>query len=216
MWSISAWERVEPIYERIIKHPFITELADGTLGADRFKFYIEQDVIYLSQLSESISKLALRLTDTKYRALFEKFAVETMQMEQSMQVEYAADFVVKEDSGKTLACIEYMGYEAHNAESEDVAVALASMLPCYWIYKCVGDYVSQSANLEGNTYAGWIALYSDEYFVEEVEQFIAICDKYAEESSAEIKEKMVDAFLKSAQYEYDFWNDAYNMSVYEI
>lgn len=211
MWSINAWEGAEPIYHRILKHPFIIELADGTLCGNRFKFYIEQDVIYLSQLTKSISKLASRLTDARCRELFEKFAVETMEMEQSMQNEYAADFIVEEGSRKTLACIEYMGYEAHNAESEDVAVALASMLPCYWIYKCVGDYIAQNANLEGNPYADWIALYSDDYFAEEVEQFIAICDEYALNSSAEIREKMVAAFRKSAQFEYEFWNDAYNM-----
>lgn len=210
MWSIKAWRSAEPIYLKILEHPFIEELAAGTLCGERFKFYIAQDVIYLSRLAKSISKLAPRLLSDKNRGLFEKFASETMQIEQSMQSQYGVGVGLEEPTIMSNACVKYTEFEAYNAEFEDVAVALASMLPCYWIYKSVGDSVVQSATLEANPYAGWIALYSDNYFAQEVAQFIAICDEYALNSSEEIRERMIKAFVKSTQFEYDFWNDAYN------
>ena len=35
------------IWEDCYRHPFVQGLADGTLGVDRFRFYIIQDYLYL-------------------------------------------------------------------------------------------------------------------------------------------------------------------------
>ena len=45
-WSSSAWKAAEPVYEAILKLPFITELKEGTLAAERFNFYIGHDSLY--------------------------------------------------------------------------------------------------------------------------------------------------------------------------
>ena len=42
-WSNRAWEASRPIYEAILRLPFIKELADGTLDPAIFQRYIEQD-----------------------------------------------------------------------------------------------------------------------------------------------------------------------------
>ena len=47
-WSSSAWKAAEPVYEAILKLPFITELKDGTLAAERFNLYIGQDSLYIN------------------------------------------------------------------------------------------------------------------------------------------------------------------------
>ena len=46
-WSDSAWEAARPVYEKILEHPFVRALADGTLSAERFRFYLRQDALYL-------------------------------------------------------------------------------------------------------------------------------------------------------------------------
>ena len=46
------WQKINPFFHNIVSHPFIVELADGTLKCERFEFYIEQDVIYLKGLAK--------------------------------------------------------------------------------------------------------------------------------------------------------------------
>ena len=215
-WSEDAWRHVESIYSDILRLPFLVELSSGELSEARFRFYIEQDIIYLARLAKSMSTLAARLTDVECREMFELFARETMAMEGAMQSDYFGDVTFAEDHPTTKACGEYMAFESHNAQFEDQGVALATLLPCFWIYKRVGDYVVNHSELTSNPYKEWIDLYSDPYFAREVEMFIGVCDRYAESSSEEVRERMYGAFVRSAQFEYDFWRDSYNMKYNEV
>ena len=42
-------EECAPIWTALHQHPFITELAEGTLPLDKFRFFLEQDVFYLEE-----------------------------------------------------------------------------------------------------------------------------------------------------------------------
>ena len=46
-WSEEAWSLCEPVYKAITELPFVTELAAGTLGRERFLFYLRQDAMYV-------------------------------------------------------------------------------------------------------------------------------------------------------------------------
>ena len=46
-WSDQAWKAAEPVYRRIIEHPFVGELAAGSLSEERFRYYLRQDALYL-------------------------------------------------------------------------------------------------------------------------------------------------------------------------
>lgn len=60
-WSDEAWEAAEPVYRRILEHPFVGELAAGTLSAERFRFYIRQDALYLDGYARRLAHIASRL-----------------------------------------------------------------------------------------------------------------------------------------------------------
>ena len=46
-WSEEAWHSIGTILEEIRNHPFVKELADGTLPKEKFATYLAQDRIYL-------------------------------------------------------------------------------------------------------------------------------------------------------------------------
>ena len=73
-WSISAWKAAEPVYEAILKLPFITELKEGTLSVERFNFYIGQDSLYINVYSRVLAHIASRLADMTQVEDFLKFA----------------------------------------------------------------------------------------------------------------------------------------------
>ena len=43
----SLWVSVGDIYDKILRHPFILELTEGTLDEEAFRFYVVQDALYL-------------------------------------------------------------------------------------------------------------------------------------------------------------------------
>lgn len=38
---------VESIWETVVTHPFVTEVADGSLDRERFYVYVDQDYLFL-------------------------------------------------------------------------------------------------------------------------------------------------------------------------
>ncbi|MDE6177785.1 MAG: thiaminase II, partial [Duncaniella sp.] len=59
-WSQEAWDASLSIYRSILRLPFITELAAGTLDPDTFRRYIEQDNLYITQYSRVLAHIAAR------------------------------------------------------------------------------------------------------------------------------------------------------------
>ncbi len=214
-WSKEAWQAGLSTYERILVHPFVTELSSGALSSQRFRAYIEQDIVYMNRLAKSMESLLTRMADGELKTLFEKFSQDTVAMEQAMQRDYAPMFRYDDSTPLTEACVAYSAHERHCCEAEDVAVGLASLLPCYWIYREVGQSIYKCAHLENHPYADWISLYADEAFAHEVDVYITLCDELAAESTPEVRKRMTEVFLQSAEWEWRFWDDAYCRAVSE-
>ena len=83
-WSEKAWKEVEPIYRAILDHPFVRELAEGTLNRERFLFYIRQDSIYIANYCRVLAHIASRLTDTDQTEDFLRFAADGVAVERAL------------------------------------------------------------------------------------------------------------------------------------
>ena len=53
--SLSVSERLRQaaasIWEECLHHPFVTAIGDGTLGVEKFQYFMLQDYLYLFDLS---------------------------------------------------------------------------------------------------------------------------------------------------------------------
>ena len=90
-WSEEAWKASEDIYEKILQHPFVKGLADGTLPAEKFRFYIEQDALYLRQYFRVLSHIASRLDDISEAETFIKFASDGVAVEKALHGSFLKD-----------------------------------------------------------------------------------------------------------------------------
>src|SRR5882757_8406483 len=52
-----------PVWEQLAAHPFLVELAAGTLPPEKFRFYLEQNLMYLPEYSRAIAIGAARSRD---------------------------------------------------------------------------------------------------------------------------------------------------------
>lgn len=111
------------------------------------------------------------------------------------------------------ATVSFTSYLVSMSSTEPVEVAIAAILPCFWVYREMGLSIARNS-INNNIYAEWIKNYSSKTFSESVDVVIKIFDELGENATNEIREKMLDVFYKSTCLEWHFWNDAYNLAVF--
>ncbi|MFD2919944.1 thiaminase II [Terrimonas rubra] len=209
-WSEYTWTQVEHCYQAILEMPFITELSAGTLPVETFKFYMAQDSLYLEHFGRALSLVGAKAYDIQDVLAFIRFAEGAIVVENALHETYFKDFGLTDRGTMQPACHHYIHFLKSTAAFDAVEVGMAALLPCFWIYKKVGDHIFQNQETVNNPYKKWIQTYSNEDFGALVQQAINICDAAAERSTPEIRERMTQAFITSSHLEFDFWQGAYH------
>ncbi len=212
--STKAWDLSADIYEAILDHPFNQELMKGTLNRDTFAYYIEQDSLYLQDFARCHALIAAKSPLDIVRT-FLKYADYTFVAEQEVVHQFfKKTFGFQETGHLAPATLSYTSYLLRVCALEPVEVAVAAILPCFWVYREVGLFVAKNASPD-NPYARWIETYAGEDFGASVQEAIGIFDTLAEKTTEETRQKMLEAFYKCTCLEWHFWNDAYERSVFD-
>ena len=66
----------DPIYEAILRHPFVAGLTDGSLPRDRFRFYAVQDALYLREFARALSLAAARAPEDDWIVMLSEHSPE--------------------------------------------------------------------------------------------------------------------------------------------
>jgi len=207
----TLWDAVAPIYRAIIEHPFNRELADGTLSEERFRFYIQQDALYLVDFGRALAIVGGR-SETPERMLdFVRFAEEAVVVERTLHDEYMALYGITQPmQEQPPACFAYTNFLLATATVRSHEEGVAALLPCFWIYREVGTHIHRSATPD-NPYRRWIDTYAGEEFGRAVDRAIAITDEVANATGPTGREAMMAAFVTSSRLEWMFWDAAYRL-----
>ncbi len=212
LFSEHAWQQTAPLRGAIHALPFNTELAAGTLSRERFQGYIVQDALYLGEYSRVLALAAARGPDSATLRSFAESALAAVAVEQILHERYLTDFGIDPSdlsrSEPSPDCLGYTSFLLATAYHEPWEVLLAALLPCFWLYWDVGNAISRVAATD-NPYRAWIDTYADEGFGAAVKAVIAMTDAAAEGASTVVRSKMMTAFVRCCQYEWLFWDSAY-------
>lgn len=211
-WSDEAWREAEPVYQAIVRHPFVCELAEGRLSRERFEFYIAQDAVYIDNYSRVLAHIASRLDDKAMTADFLRFATEGIEVEKALHESYLKGGGRRAEA--TPACLLYTSYETSMALAP-VEVEAAAILPCFEVYRRVGESIIQRSTPD-NPYCRWIATYGDPVFAAGSARAVEICDTLAREATASVGRRMTEAFVAATRMEWMFWDSAYRMEKWKI
>ncbi|WP_267739868.1 thiaminase II [Myroides injenensis] len=216
-WSNQAWKAAEPVYNEILNLPFIKELIQGTLSQEQFEFYIKQDALYLAEYGRILTAIATKLDKPEHAAAFISFAANTMQVERALHQTFVRT-LNKLDNAilPSPSCLLYTSYLSRQVALSSIEVTLGAVLPCFWIYKKVGDYILENQTKDNNPYQSWIDTYGGEEFNQSVEMAIKICDELAENSSESTRKKMTQAYIMCSKMEWLFWHSAYKQEQWLI
>lgn len=212
--SQKAWEMATPIYGAIIQHPFNQEMMKGTLDSEKFIYYMEQDSLFLNDLSSCFALIASKI-QPEYASAFLQLAHETKAAAQGITKRYCTP----EQPGKhnrrlSRATLSFTSYLLRMAAVEPVELAVAAILPCFWVYHECMLLIAKNA-AANNPYLPWIQQISSKEFGAQVNSVIAIFDALAEKTTDDNRQKMLEAFSKCTMLEWHFWNDVYEAIVFE-
>lgn len=214
-WSEKAWSSIETINQHILELPFLREMMDGSLPIEKFYFYLRQDAIYLSEYGKILATISTKLEDAAQRTTFLHFAAETVAVESALHESYLQEAPSVDYEGASPSCLLYTGFLSKQLAFYPIETVLAAVLPCFWIYKMVGDYILEHQTKSENLYQSWIDTYGSEGFAESVRKAIAVCDDAAARAP-HLQDAMTEAFIHASKMEWMFWDSAYRLEKWPI
>ncbi len=214
-WYEQTRTKTEQIFQAIITHDFVKELSQATLDKDTFGFYVNQDSLYLSEYKKSLVAVGSKCSKPADTQFFYEAATGIIEVEDALHKEFLQEEYKNPEPSPT--CELYNSYLARIVHNESVEIGAAAVLPCFTIYKEVGDYILKTQkNKDSNPYQKWIDTYASDEFALAVEQAIEIVDTYALTASPENLAKMEEVFIKTSQLEWMFWDSAYKQEKWKI
>jgi thiaminase/transcriptional activator TenA len=202
----------EPIWAAILEHPYLKELADGTLPREVFRDYVKQDWLYLAEFLRATAAIAARAADVDVMKLLLKRVEWLIGMENHFHHKHAAELGLDFDridwqmNDANYAYTRHMLWAAHAGTTVE---ALAALMPCPCVYIHVGDVLCRLPRPNDPMYAEWIEFYGPGPLAERTRQLEEIFDKLAANASPEELARAERNYVISSRYEWMFWDAPY-------
>ncbi|HYZ02745.1 MAG TPA: thiaminase II [Candidatus Binatia bacterium] len=217
--TTALWERIEPIYARILAHPFVTGLTEGSLDRSAFRFYIVQDAHYLRDYARALGLLAARAPEEDQILLFCRHAVGAIEVERQLHEGFFQEFGLSAaDVDRTPVAptnLAYTSYLLRVAHGGSWPEALGAVLPCYWIYWEVGKALLEKGSPDP-LYRRWIEAYGGEDFGEVVDAVLGVTDRVGERIGEAERRRLSDHFETTSRYEWMFWDMGYRQEAWPV
>jgi thiaminase/transcriptional activator TenA len=204
----------EPMWSELVEHAFVRELAAGELAPERFRFYVEQNLLYLPQYARVMALGAAKSRDQRELELF------TSALRQVIEVELPENRALRDrvielgaaDRSGALelapANLAYTSWLLSVAFTGGPIEILAAVLPCTWSYGAIGRELAPTA-ADHPVYRAWIGFFAGEEYSGVVERMCADLDELADRARLEPLEVI---FRTGVRLERGFWDMAYTMA----
>ena len=208
----------EQVWKRIVDHPFVVELYQGSLPMEKFKSYILQDYAYLVDAVKNFSIIASRAHSVDLMR-------ETVEI---AHLEATGEFQGYEDLLHTLGYtlddvmdveplpvnLSYRSFLLNTSLLRSSQEALVSVLPCFWSYRDIALYHQDALNSNTNKiYVDWASVYLSEDYAELVEKLRRLVDRVCGDFPYE---RLKLPFLMASRYEYMYWDSVYKMEKWPV
>lgn len=211
-FSQQLWQTGAPTYARILTHPFLTGLTDGTLPREAFAYFVVQDSHYLRAYSRALSLVSARAHDEDAVRMFALHASNAIDVERELHADLLGQLDLTsadvDAAGSKPTTTAYMSYLTAVCATGSYAEAVAAVLPCYWIYRDVGHELLARSSPDP-VYARWIETYGSEEFDTVVESVLAVTDVLGQDLGDAEKARCHQHFAATTRYEWMFWDAAY-------
>lgn len=220
-FSDQIFNRVEPLWNAYLEHPFVKGIGEGTVDEEKFKHYMRQDYIYLIEYARIFSIGAAKAHDLKAMTIFSNLLHGTMNYEMDLHRKYAAKFGISNDeleaTEPSATVTAYTSYMLNKAQIGGVENAIAAVLTCAWSYNFIGKELAKWPHAtEHELYGDWVQMYSSEEFSKIAKDSIHLMDEIAAEKPEHELKTLEEIVVKTSNFEYMFWDMAENTSMWPV
>lgn len=206
-------------WQHYVNHPFLQQLAQGTLPESAFRRYLTQDYLFLIHFARAYALLV-----SKFRTLPEMRAatasLNAIVAELPLHVGYCAHWGIGESQmlsePEAPETLNYTRYVLDIGQSGDALDLLAALLPCVAGYAEIGlGLLNNPATIrEGNPYSSWIANYGDETYLASVQKAIDLLETVGIQRGAQSRlQELSEIFTTATRLESAFWQMGLNASL---
>ncbi len=201
------WDAVASIYKEAIHHPFVLQLADGTLKKRNFAHYLTQDILYIRDDNLALNLAAEKAPGKAEKQFFLTLARDGLDLEKALHNEFLEHFNIKGTKEKSPVIKKYTSFLLYHSKNSSFALSAAALLPCFWLYNSVGKHLL-AITRPNNPYQIWIDTYHSDEYERYTQQFIQIVEQLASREEKKRRQEMLETFVLSARFERDFFDEA--------
>ncbi len=218
-FSETMWQSIEGIFAKILEHPFLRGLTDGTLDEEAFRFYVVQDALYLREFARGLAILGAKAPEDDWLVMFCEHAKNAIIVERALHESFFREWNLSDDEVYATPIaptnLLYTSYLLRVAYERPFHEGVGAFLPCYWIYLEVGKALEAKGS-PNPLYQRWIETYSSAEYESVVRQVIAAADKIAETLTDKQREAMRHHFVMTSRMEWMFWDMGYRKEGWAI
>lgn len=221
LFSERLWNKVEPIWESYLVHPFVKGIGEGTLDQEKFIHYMKQDYIYLIEYSRIFGIGSSKSNDLDTMTVFANLLHGTLNFEMDLHREYAKKFdITPEELANTEASATmtaYTSYMLNKSQLGGVENAVASVLACAWSYNFIGREMAKwPGALEHEFYGDWVKIYSSREFTKIADDCIDLINRITAGKPEHELLALEEIVVKTSYFEYMFWDMAENVEMWPL
>ncbi len=151
-------QEAAPVWAAILEHPYLNELVAGTLPRESFRFYIQQDWLYLQEFFRALALTAVRSPDVADMKFLLNWVEPLVTMEYHFHRKHGAEFGLDFDNITWQMNETNWAYTRHmlaSAHAGSTIEALGALMPCPCVYAHCGLVLAE-ANSPDPLYREWI------------------------------------------------------------
>ncbi len=205
---------VMDIWNAYLEHPFIKEMANGTLPENKIKWYIIEDSLYLGEYVKVCAIGILKAKSMKDMAKFNSMISGIVQGEYALRDNYLAKAGIGKNAWENMTPSrenrDYANYILKATIDGDLPELLAATLPCSLSYYYIGKQLAErDPKCLERRYGELIADLASEICREMCELSSDYMDALCEGLDENRKQKLTEIFREASIYEMGFWNMVY-------
>ena len=209
-------EAAAPIWEKCLRHPFVTGIGDGTLDAEKFRFFMLQDYLYLFDYAKVFALGVVKARDPGLMRTFAKNVDAVLDGEMNIHRAYMKRLGITEEQvaavQPALDNLSYTNYMLSAAGTGTPAEIVASILACSWSYAEIGQALAKIPGATEHPFYGeWIQGYASEEYAATNDALIQLMNELAKNAPEEQLKHLTEIFVNCSRYELGFWEMAWEM-----
>ncbi|MBQ2888370.1 MAG: thiaminase II [Firmicutes bacterium] len=206
------------VWQACLQHPFVTGIGDGTLAADKFRYFMLQDYLYLFDYARVFAMGVVKARDPELMRTFAANVDAILGGEMNIHRAYMKRLGITEEQVFTvkpaLDNISYTNYMLSVANTGGPMEIVAAILACSWSYAEIGQALAAIPGAAEHPFYGeWIRGYSSAEYSATNQALIELLDSLTMNATEEQIAYLTEIFVNCSRYELGFWDMSWEMRI---